>query len=155
MRGGKKARSYHQFNPEELLSELCTCNLRNALDCPTVRKKSYHDKPTYESWEEICMGISLWMTNPSKLQIMKSWVSTWLWDKGRTLQKMVVIRVLLLPILHNRDSSQFVLDDNCLKVIHFFHYLVKWKEKQENVSPKTHVEDLTSPFSITVFFVLC
>lgn len=48
MRGGGKTRSYLQFSPEKWLMNYVSANLRNALDCPTVTKKSYHDKPTYE-----------------------------------------------------------------------------------------------------------
>ena len=62
-------------------------------------------------------------------------------------------RVLLLPILHNRDSSQFVLDDNCLKAYIFSIIYIMQRKKQENVSPKTHVEDLTSPFSISFWIM--
>ena len=66
-----------------------------------------------------------------------------------------MIRVLLLPILHNRDSSQFVLDDNCLKAYIFSIIYIMERKNKRMYPPKTHVEDLTSPFSITVFFELC
>ena len=68
--------------------------------------------------------------------MMKSQGLTWVWDEGRTLWKMAVIRLILLPILHNRDSSQFVLDDNCLKAYIFPIIYIMERKKQANVSPK-------------------
>ena len=85
--------------------------------------------------------------------MMKSQGLTWVWDEGRTLWKMAVIRLIWLPILHNRDSSQFVLDDNCLKAYIFPIIYIMERKNTRMYPPKTHVEDLTSPFSITAFFL--
>ena len=71
--------------------------------------------------------------------MMKSQVLTWVWDEGRTLQKMVVIRVLLLPILHNRDSSQFVLDDNYLKAYIFSIIYIMERKKTRECLPRRHM----------------
>ena len=49
MREGKKARSYHQFSPEELLVNCVPVTSGMLWTVPQLEKKSYHDKPTYES----------------------------------------------------------------------------------------------------------